>query len=427
MVMQLRRYLAVLWLALAIVMSTGLTAVQAHAGLMSSSPEEGEILKTNPGQISLRFTETLEPDLITIRLYDWTGEEIKLDKPSLQPGDAAQLNAPLPELPEGTYTAVVAVVSSDGHPVEERLSFSIGQKSASVVQPSEKKQDHSYLIVYRYLAQGIILLGGGLYLISWRGNRFGLPAFGEILGIGRQIGWALALVGLVFLWFLYDESLPAVSLTEALWQGNGTLLSQSPFAVMLIASFALLLLLVIPNMISGWYVSIWILLVSAQAFGGHAWGISPVWLAIALRLLHVLAVSLWLGALAYLLLVMKKAEQGQKAFKAFFLRTVAVAALLAVVTGFLMMVVQTDVASILQSSNPWSYLLYAKAALVGVMLAFAFRQTKRWREKNRLQPKLLRWELLLGILAVLMGLWMSQIPYPTAVAPDQTTIQTRTF
>ena len=75
------------------------------------------------------------------------------------------------------------------------------------------------------------------------------------------------------------------------------------------------------------------------AFGGHAWGITPVWLSIVLRLLHVLTVSLWLGALVYLLLAGKQAERNSKEFKAFFLRTVAIAAVLAVVTGAFMLLV----------------------------------------------------------------------------------------
>ncbi|MGG1658406.1 copper resistance CopC/CopD family protein [Brevibacillus sp. NRS-1366] len=421
--MRLKRYLTLLWLAFFLVLSSGMTTASAHAGLMSSTPKDGEVLKTNPGQMSLRFTETLEPDLVSIRLYDWEGNEIQLEPPALQPGDASQVNASLPDLAEGTYTAIVSVVSEDGHPVEERLSFSIGQKSAVVVQPSEKKADTSYLIVYRYLAQGILLLGGGLYLVAWRAQRYGLPTVAQLIGIGRQIGWALAVVGLIFLWFLYDESLAAVSLTKALWQLDGNLLVQSPFAIMLLVSFALLLLLAIPNMMAGWYVGIWVLLVCAQAFGGHAWGITPLWLSILLRLLHVLTVSLWLGALVYMLLARKRAEQGNQGFKAFFLRTVALAAGLAVVTGVLMLFVQTDMTSILQSSLTWSYLLYGKVISVCAMLAVAYLQTKRWRSKDSLHAGLLRWEIILGILAVLAGLWMSQTSYPTDNTSTQETIQ----
>ncbi|WP_232322286.1 copper resistance CopC/CopD family protein [Brevibacillus parabrevis] len=422
----IKRLWTVLSLAFFLVLAIGTNLAYAHAGMMGSSPQDGELLKTNPGQISVRFTETLEPDLVTIRLFDWDGKEIQMQRPTLQPGDASQVNAQLPaNLAEGTYSVIVSVVSEDGHPVEERLTFSIGQKSAVVVPPGENKTDTNYLIVYRYLAQGIILLGGGLYLIAAWGQRYGLPKLAALIGMGRQIGWTLAIVGLIFLWFLYDESLKAVSLTDALLHADSNLLMQSPFAVMLIVSFILLLFLAIPGMVSGWYAGIWVLVISAQAFGGHAWGIAPVWLSIALRLLHVLTVALWLGALIYLLLVSKEAERGNEPFKRFFLRLVATAAVLAVVTGVLMLLVQTDVTSILASSLAWNYLLYGKIVSVIIMLALAYRQTKRWRGSNQLQRKWLRWEIVFGIVAVLAGLWMSQTNYPTDATNKTDTTNTQ--
>lgn len=425
MTYNIRHYAVVFLLAFLLALTTGMTTAYAHAGLMSSSPQDGEVLKANPGQISARFTETLEPDLVNVRLFDWDGKEIKLERPTLQPGDASQLNAKLPsDLAEGTYSVIVSVVSEDGHPIEEKLTFSIGQKSAVVVPPNEQKADSSYLIMYRYLAQGIILIGGGLYLVAWAAQRHGLPSLAQLIGIGRQIGWSLAIIGLIFLWFLYDESLSAVSLTQALWQMDGNLLSQSPFAIMLLVSFVLLLLIAIPNMVSGWYVGIWVIVISAQAFGGHAWGIAPVWLSILLRLLHVLTVAVWMGALVYLLLTVKAAERGQESFKRFFLQTVAVAAVLAVVTGVVMLIVQTDVMNVFQSATAWSYLLYGKIGSVCLMLLLAFRQTRRWRTKNSLQPAYLRWEIVFGIIAILAGLWMSQINYPTATTNNQAVIQT---
>lgn len=411
----MKRYLAMLWLCLFLVLGAAGQSVQAHAGLMGSSPKDGEVLPASPGQISMRFTETLEPDLVSVRLFNNEGDEIQLDRPTLQPGDASQVNARLPDLREGTYVAIVSVVSEDGHPVEERVTFSIGHKSATVVDPTQKQPDNTYLIVYRYLTQGIFLLGGGLYLLAWRAQRHGLPAFSELLGIMRPIGWGLALVGLVFLWFLYDESLAAVSLTDMLWEGSWQVLAQSPFAVMLLVSLVLLILLAIPNMIEGWYVAIWLALLGTQAFGGHAWGFTPVWLAIGLRILHVLTVSIWMGALAYLLLVYRRTEWKNEQFKAFFLRAVAIAASLAVLTGVAMLLVQTDAVSVLSSALTWSYLLYAKIAAVCGMLIVAWRQTRRWRKQNTLQPALLRWELLLGVVAILAGLWMSQTSYPTEI------------
>jgi len=386
--------------------------VQAHAGLVDSSPKEGAILPQNPGQLSFAFTEVLEADLVEIHLYDWNGEEVKLERPKLQPGDATRVQVPLPKLAEGTYTAIVKVVSEDGHPVEERLTFSLGYESASVAEPSSQKADPTYLILCRFLTQGIILVGGGLYLVSWRAQGYGLPSFSQTLGVGRRIGWLLMFIGLLSLWFLYDASLPAASLTDALWQGNDTLFLQSPFAVMLLASGMLLVLMAIPGMMTGWYAVIWAILISTQAFGGHAWGLTPVWLALLLRVLHVWSISLWLGAIAYLLLNRQEAKRGDAAFKRFFLRLVAAAALFSLLTGVLMLGVQTDLGSMLDSWLIWNNLLVTKLVLVFLMLIMAYQQRRSWLQKQVLQGSRLRWEVIFGILAIFAGLWMSQMPYP---------------
>lgn len=64
-----------------------------------------------------------------------------MQRPTLQPGDASQVNAQLPaDLAEGTYSVIVAVVSEDGHPVEERLTFSIGQKARSWCRPGQSRR-----------------------------------------------------------------------------------------------------------------------------------------------------------------------------------------------------------------------------------------------------------------------------------------------
>lgn len=65
-----------------LVLAIGTNSAYAHAGMMGSTPKDGEVLQTNPGQISMRFTETLEPDLVTVRLFDWDGKEIQCsDRP----------------------------------------------------------------------------------------------------------------------------------------------------------------------------------------------------------------------------------------------------------------------------------------------------------------------------------------------------------
>lgn len=74
----MKRLWTVLSLAFFLVLAIGTNSAYAHAGMMGSTPKDGEVLQANPGQISMRFTETLEPDLVTVRLFDWDGKEIQM-------------------------------------------------------------------------------------------------------------------------------------------------------------------------------------------------------------------------------------------------------------------------------------------------------------------------------------------------------------
>lgn len=396
-------------------------SVDAHAGLLRSIPNDGEIVKQAPQAISLRFTETLEPDLVSIQLFDANGREIAIEQAKLQPGDASQVNARLPVLQEGSYVVKWSVVSEDGHPIDETFIFSVGKTNNLVSQPTTKQNvlSDAFFVFFRYMTQGLILLGGGLHFISWRAQKYGLPFESKELTEAKMLGWIFSFLGVVALWFLYDDSLQGMPLSNALHQGNWEVLSQAPFAVMLVVSALLLFLVAIPYMAGAWYRMIWFLLVSVQAFGGHAWGIDPSWLAIGVRVLHVITVSFWLGTLFYLVYIFTKAQVRTEESKRFFLRALGISAILTVLTGVVMVLLQTDVVLLFKQVLAWNFLLLAKIGIVCFMLALAYRQTMSWRKANSLSPVLLYVEISLGVIALLMGIWMSQINYPTEANPVQ--------
>lgn len=84
-----------------------------------------------------------------------------------------------------------------------------------------------------------------------------------------------------------------------------------------------------------------------------------------------------------------------------------------------MVLLQTDVVLLFKQVLAWNFLLLAKIGIVCFMLALAYRQTMSWRKANSLSPVLLYVEISLGVIALLMGIWMSQINYPTEANPVQ--------
>lgn len=422
-VMAMKHIRMVLTFAILFLLCLQTSSVSAHAGLVGTSPKNGEIVKDAPTKITLRFTETLEPGLVSIRLYDWNANEISIEKPKLQRGDASTVYADLPTLAQGSYTVVWSVVSEDGHPVKDTLLFSVGVKSASVKAPNENPNakyaaslNSLFLIITRYVTQGMILLMGGLVFVSWRATKHSLPSFREILGKNMIYSWLLPLLGMLMLWLLYEATLPEVNLTKALLNGDWGLLGQSPFAVMILVSTLLLLLTAIPRMETGWYITMWLLVVTVQALGGHVWGIEPLALSIIARVMHVLTVSLWLGALFYQVLISVQGKRENAPFKAFFLRLVAVAAFCTLASGAVLLMIQSDFSSVIGSTGTWSCLLLGKLFAVAAMLFLAWRQTRSWRGGESLKQTLLRVETILGLIALLAGVWMSQTQYPLPAA-----------
>ena len=97
----------------------------SHAFLARASPSAGSQFATAPQQLTLRFTEPVEPLFCTVELQDPAGAAVTLEAP--RPEDGAQaLVVPLPKLPPGTYTVIWHVTSVDTHKTEGRFQFTIG-------------------------------------------------------------------------------------------------------------------------------------------------------------------------------------------------------------------------------------------------------------------------------------------------------------
>lgn len=427
MIPKTRTYLLKRWISplLAVWLLLCLTAAPAlaHANLLQASPGNGDITADSPARIALKFSEPLEPDLVDLILYDANGKKIPLDPPRLTKGDASEMYVEPPPLDDGSYTVAYTVVSEDGHPVTERYAFAVGQPTpgfklgAGTAMP-DMPLSEILLLASRYLAEGMLLLGGGLYAVGLLARRSEYPSMSELLGRAQPLLWGVLLAATVAEWLAYSAGLPT-SLFRFLLAGDWAALFESSFARMVSVQLLLLLLLALPGMISGWQALIWTLLVSNLAFGGHAFGIEPVWLALTLRVLHLLTAALWIGGALYLLLAIFRrksvhtASVHQGAFRKVFLRVLLIASLATVVTGVLMVGVQSDWVLLLPSTMLWRDLLVIKLFLTFDLLLIGYVQTKRWRQNYQsLSHPLLRGELALFAIVTLLAVWLSQIEYP---------------
>jgi copper transport protein len=227
------------------------------------------------------------------------------------------------------------------------------------------------------------------------------------------IGWLAVQVSI---WLLYASQLPQNLPTKWLISGQWDLLLQVPFALVLLVQVPLFALLLIPNMVSGWYLGLWGLLTASFAFSGHTWSSTNHLLSLFARFLHLASGALWLGGIVYLLIIVWKQQKKLfdliKQFRTFFSKTALTASILLIASGLLLAGTQTDWSAILSFHTFWSRFLLIKICLVFGMLIYAFFQTRQWKTVGTLEKDSLRTEWILGLLALLLGIWMSQIAYP---------------
>jgi methionine-rich copper-binding protein CopC len=94
-------------------------AVQAHAQLVSTTPADGEELRT-AAEVTLTFSEDVNAQFLQVRVEGPAGDDT--DGPAT--ADGHTVTQPLAtDLPAGAHTVVYRVVSVDGHPVSGTFTF----------------------------------------------------------------------------------------------------------------------------------------------------------------------------------------------------------------------------------------------------------------------------------------------------------------
>ena len=169
----LSRLLALVTLASLVLVVGFVAPAYAHANLIRSDPAANSVLPSSPHQVTLYFTEQLEPKLSGAAVYDSTGKEVDTGY-SVSPTDATILIVSLPILPSGVYTVTWHAISAvDGHHTSGSFSFGIGNVTIPV-QQSNNSTTYTFPsaleVAERWLnlLSDAIFLGGGFFaLVVW--------------------------------------------------------------------------------------------------------------------------------------------------------------------------------------------------------------------------------------------------------------------
>ncbi|HZE66787.1 MAG TPA: CopD family protein [Sporichthyaceae bacterium] len=106
----------------------------AHAELDSTSPRAGQVLAHEPASIDLHFSDAVDLSTATVRVFAPDGTQADLARPVFADPthDVVRVVLPAGE-PAGTRTVVYRVVATDGHPTQGQFSYSVGLQTAAAV------------------------------------------------------------------------------------------------------------------------------------------------------------------------------------------------------------------------------------------------------------------------------------------------------
>ncbi len=310
-------------------------AASAHAVLERTVPERGANLASAPAAVELTFNEPVEASFGAVRVFDAAGNQVEAGDP-IRPGDdAAAIGVALPpDLPDGTYTATYRVISADAHPVSGGFVFSVGEAGAA---PRESVSDllagsdagpvtGAAAGVARYLTYAATaLVVGGLALAllafgpavragAWpeADGAFNAALARVLLGaaaVGLLAGAAaIVLQGATAAGTSFWDALDPDVVGEVLETRFGVVWGLREIAWLAIGATVLVAR---PLRLTGTRLAVLaapiVFLLIAPALSGHASTQSPTALLAPADVVHVSAMSVWVGGIAAILVCVRAA------------------------------------------------------------------------------------------------------------------------
>lgn len=378
MLMRVPAWFAALLVAVTAVLGLAAPA-SAHATLVSSTPAEGEVLATAPGEVVLTFDEPVQLVPDGLLAFDAAGEKVAIEASA----GGEEVTGDLPDdLDDGTYVVTWRVVSADGHPIAGSLTFHVGAPSPKVVAPKVGPADPGAVPTLQAVVQGAnylaLLLAGGLAVfLVWTSRGVRLTD-----AVRRRLVRTLRAAAVVALL----TAAAAVPLAGAyqLGRGVGGLFDLDVLDPALVQDDLTVLALQAAGLAAtAWAAGVQrsslvvdlatALAVWSPALVGHTRAYEPTTLLVVTDALHLSAGAIWVGGLTGLALTLPSVA-GRPADSALLLSRfttlagglVAALALTGVLLGWRIVASWSDLVG-----ETWGRLLLVKIGLVLVVLAVA--------------------------------------------------------
>jgi methionine-rich copper-binding protein CopC len=103
----------------------GIPAALAHAFLDTANPAVGATLTTAPAEVTITFTEGLEPDFSSLTVEDQSGQRVDLGDAHTAPGNPMRFSVGLKPLKPGNYKVLWHATSVDTHKTNGSYGFTV--------------------------------------------------------------------------------------------------------------------------------------------------------------------------------------------------------------------------------------------------------------------------------------------------------------
>ena len=402
----------------------------AHAILESSSPEASALLASSPKEIRLDFDEQVEDTLGDVRVYDSEQREVAKSNTVRSVSDTSVVTAEVPTLKNGVYVVVWRVVSADGHPVTGAFPFEIGTKStgtsAALLEEVLNRTETTSplgnpMSILRLLGfLGLILLIGCVSLL-WRSPLLGNVRVRKTLRYS-SVSIAVSSLGLLLMQGPYTAGKSWGSLFDSFLIGEvmQTRLGLALFIRAICAlSWGVIALTASASVSRRWRVGVIataVITIATYAASGHQSAGTLPGIFVPLDMIHLAAISTWVGALLALAVVSKdnNVENEAKRFSQMATWSMPVVVVTGVVQGLHLM---GGISTVTETN--FGKLLLLKTLLVGAVVIFGSKaRTKLQSDGFSSIAKIIRWESTLVVLVLAVtSLMVAQSPNAKPTTP----------
>jgi copper transport protein len=311
-------------------------SASAHSALLQAVPAPNSTVQSAPPEIRLTFNERLEKELYWIKVFDDKGEQVTKNETEMS-RDQRELRLALPALKDGVYTVSFHIISADGHPVSESYVLTIG-KPAFQPEPflQEQGQGHKHGNLETVYGFRILYYLSFLLLAGW--TLWGMWIEFETQEASDHYRKWLSYFRHLNLIFLLEtialqsiDSVDEITFANLLHLWTGTTVGIS-WIITLALSLAAYAILRRYRWLDGTWVA---LLLAAKTLNGHAVAKEPPWRTLLLDGGHLLAATVWIGALAFIMIYWNKHREHIFRFLPLFSRASLVSIAVLMLTGTL--------------------------------------------------------------------------------------------